>query len=116
MLRFSGGSNDLWSISSLTNTTKGHQHTRSTRGTKATMSLARILPSPARLQALQKLRSTVFGTTFNPLSLRTGSKILKARLRGPAMLRYYGERISGWAGLNAAVPGLELKDVAEETR
>lgn len=81
------------------------------------MSLSRFgLPSVARLQALTKLRSTVFETTYNPESLRTGSKVLKARLRGPAMLRYYGERISGWAGLNAAVPGLELKDIAEETR
>lgn len=74
------------------------------------------LPSAARLQALTKLRTEVFGTTYNPDSLRIGSKVLKARLRGPAMLRYYGERISGWAGLNAAVPNLELKDVAEETR
>lgn len=81
------------------------------------MSLTRFaLPTAARLQQLTKLRASVFGTTYNPDSLRTGSKILKARLRGPAMLRYYGERISGWAGINAAVPGLELKDVAEETR
>jgi small subunit ribosomal protein S33 len=81
------------------------------------MSLTRFgLPSVARLQQLTKLRSQVFETTYNPESLRIGSKVLKARLRGPAMLRYYGERISGWAGLNAAVPNLELKDVAEETR
>ncbi|ORY72589.1 mitochondrial ribosomal subunit S27-domain-containing protein [Leucosporidium creatinivorum] len=78
--------------------------------------LKQALPSPARLQALTKLRSEVFGTTYNPESLRTGSKVLKARLRGPAMLRYYGERISGWAGLNAAVPNLQLRDLAEETR
>lgn len=75
-----------------------------------------LLPTPARLQTLQKLRSQIFGTTFNPLSLRTGSKVLKARLRGPAMLRYYGERMSGFAGLNNAIPNLELRDVAEETR
>lgn len=78
--------------------------------------IKQALPSAARLQALTKLRSEVFGTAYNPESLRTGSKVLKARLRGPAMLRYYGQRISGWAGLNAAVPNLELKDVAEETR
>lgn len=78
--------------------------------------LKQALPSAARLQALTKLRSEVFGTTYNPESLRTGSKVLKARLRGPAMLRYYGQRISGWAGLNAAVPNLQLRDIAEETR
>ena len=70
----------------------------------------------SRLMALAKLRATIFGTTWNPESLRTGSKILKARLRGPSMLRYYGDRLSGFAGLNNAIPGLELKDVAEETR
>lgn len=81
------------------------------------MSLTRFgLPSVARLQQLTKLRASVFETTYNPESLRLGNKVLKARLRGPAMLRYYGERISGWAGLNAAVPNLELKDIAEETR
>lgn len=72
--------------------------------------------APGRLLALARLRSTVFGTTWNPESLRTGSKVLKARLRGPSMLRYYGERFSGFAGLNRAIPDLELKDVAEETR
>lgn len=70
----------------------------------------------SRLLALTKLRSQIFGTTFNPEGLRTGSKVLKARLRGPSMLRYYGERISGWAGLNQAIPNLELKDIVEETR
>lgn len=78
--------------------------------------LVTALPSAARLQTLNKLRTTIFGTTYNPESLRTGSKILKARLRGPTMLRYYGERMSGWAALNAQVPGLELPDVVEETR
>lgn len=79
--------------------------------------LGAVLPAAAaRIAALTELRATVFGTTYNPLSLRTGSKILKARLRGPSMLRYYGERMSGVAALNAQVPGLALRDVAEETR
>ena len=70
----------------------------------------------SRLAQLIETRSKIFGTVFNPNSLRTGSKILKARLRGPAMLRYYGDRLSGFSALNAAIPNLELKDVAEETR
>ncbi|GAA6062345.1 hypothetical protein JCM10212_005687 [Sporobolomyces blumeae] len=74
------------------------------------------VPSAQRLQQLVKLRTEVFGTTYNPESLRTGSKVLKARLRGPAMLRYYGERFTGWKGLMNAVPGLQLRDVHEETR
>ncbi|KAK4053036.1 mitochondral 37S ribosomal protein S27 [Microbotryomycetes sp. JL201] len=77
------------------------------------MNFKLALPSAARLQQLVKLRAQVFGTTYNPDSLRTGSKVLKARLRGPAMLRYYGDRLSGWAGLNKAVPGLNLIDHEE---
>lgn len=74
------------------------------------------VPPAQRLQEVVKLRSEIFGTTYNPESLRTGSKILKARLRGPAMLRYYGKRFTGWKGLEAAVPGLQLKDIYEDTR
>jgi len=57
--------------------------------------VAGAVPSQAKLQQVVKLRSEIFGTTYNPESLRTGSKVLKARLRGPAMLRYYGERFTG---------------------
>ncbi|GAA5822971.1 hypothetical protein JCM11251_004441 [Rhodosporidiobolus azoricus] len=77
---------------------------------------AQAVPPAARLQELVKLRADIFSTTYNPESLRTGSKILKARLRGPAMVQYYGDRFSGWKGLNAAVPGLELRDIVEEQR
>ncbi|KAK4058743.1 mitochondral 37S ribosomal protein S27 [Microbotryomycetes sp. JL221] len=80
------------------------------------MNLRFALPTAARLQQLTKLRSEIFGTTFNPDSLRTGSKVLKARLRGPAMLRYYGDRLSGWASLNKAFPGLNLIDHTENQR
>jgi hypothetical protein len=78
--------------------------------------VAGAVPSQAKLQQVVKLRSEIFGTTYNPESLRTGSKVLKARLRGPAMLRYYGERFTGWKGLEQAIPGLQLKDIYEETR
>ncbi|GAA6042762.1 hypothetical protein JCM8097_007464 [Rhodosporidiobolus ruineniae] len=78
--------------------------------------VAQTVPPASRLQQLVKLRSELFGTVYNPDSLRTGSKILKQRLRGPAMLEYYGQRFSGWKALNAAIPGLELRDVVEEQR
>ncbi|GAA5938755.1 hypothetical protein JCM3775_001982 [Rhodotorula graminis] len=73
-------------------------------------------PAAQRLQQLAKLRCDLLGTVYNPNSLRTGSKVLKARLRGPAMLRYYGDRFSSFRGLNNAIPGLELRDLVEETR
>ena len=77
---------------------------------------ASAVPSASRLDQVVKLRTEIFGTTYNPESLRTGSKVLKARLRGPAMLRYYGERFTGWKGLERTIPGLQLKDIYEETR
>ncbi|SCV67040.1 BQ2448_5686 [Microbotryum intermedium] len=75
-----------------------------------------VLPNRARLLALDELRCRIFSTTFNPNNVRTGSKILKARLRGPSMMEYYGQRYSGWKKLNAQVPGLELRNIAEEQR
>ncbi|KDE03718.1 hypothetical protein MVLG_05788 [Microbotryum lychnidis-dioicae p1A1 Lamole] len=75
-----------------------------------------VVPSRARLLALDELRCRIFSTTFNPENVRAGSKILKARLRGPSMMEYYGQRYSGWKKLNAQVPGLELRNIAEEQR
>ncbi|KAI5477935.1 hypothetical protein MNV49_005724 [Pseudohyphozyma bogoriensis] len=70
----------------------------------------------SRLLALTKLRTQIFGTTFNPANLRIGSKVLKARLRGPSMLQYYGPRLTGFASLNAQIPDLALVDPLEEQR
>jgi small subunit ribosomal protein S33 len=78
--------------------------------------LQNVLPTPARLAALTQLRSQIFGTTYNPTSARTGSKILKQRLRGPTMLRYYGQTLSGFAKLNSQVPNLHLPDLEEKQR
>lgn len=44
---------------------------------------------PRRLAALAKLRCEIFQTSYNPTSIRTGAKYLRARLRGPSMLKYY---------------------------
>jgi small subunit ribosomal protein S33 len=51
------------------------------------------MAAPARLAALKQLQCAVFQTTYNPTSARTGAKYLRARLRGPAMVRYYPETL-----------------------
>ncbi|KZT74073.1 hypothetical protein DAEQUDRAFT_682868 [Daedalea quercina L-15889] len=45
--------------------------------------------SPSRLAALTRLRCAIFQTSYNPTSVRTGAKYLRARLRGPSMVQYY---------------------------
>ena len=50
--------------------------------------------APSRLAALTRLRCEIFQTSFNPTSVRTGAKYLRARLRGPAMTRYYPHELT----------------------
>ncbi|KAI0823855.1 mitochondrial ribosomal subunit S27-domain-containing protein [Trametes gibbosa] len=49
---------------------------------------------PSRLAALTRLRCEIFQTSYNPTSIRTGAKYLRARLRGPSMIRYYPEELT----------------------
>lgn len=70
---------------------------------------------PSRLAALVRLRSTIFQTSYNPTSQRTGAKYLKRRLRGPSMIEYYPNQLS-IATLNKEFPGLDLVDEYEEQR
>lgn len=50
--------------------------------------------APARLAALTRLRCEVFQTAYNPTSVRTGAKYLRAHLRGPAMIQYYPDELT----------------------
>ncbi|KZT11156.1 uncharacterized protein LAESUDRAFT_754846 [Laetiporus sulphureus 93-53] len=45
--------------------------------------------NPSRLATLTRLRCAIFQTSYNPTSIRTGAKYLRARLRGPSMVQYY---------------------------
>ena len=76
--------------------------------------MAAFVP-PARLAALTKLRCSVLQTSYNPQSLRTGAKYLKARLRGPSMLSYYPQSFD-MAQIIRQNPALELVDEDEEER
>lgn len=78
------------------------------------------LPAAARQQQLVDLRNAIFGThtaSQDPSSrIRDGSKILKQRLQGPALLRWYGERYTSWSAWNQKFPGLDLVDLQEQQR
>ncbi|KAI1165887.1 mitochondrial ribosomal subunit S27-domain-containing protein [Nemania serpens] len=43
----------------------------------------------ARLLDLMKVQCQIFSTTFNPERIRMGNKILRQRLRGPSLEKYY---------------------------
>lgn len=71
--------------------------------------------APSRLAALVKTRCTVFQTSYNPTSVRTGAKYLRGRLRGPSMLNYYPPTFS-LASIIRQFPEMELVDAAEQQR
>ncbi|KWU46450.1 hypothetical protein RHOSPDRAFT_9620, partial [Rhodotorula sp. JG-1b] len=47
---------------------------------------------------------------------RDGSKVLKQRLHGPALVRWYGDRYMSWKAWNQKFPGLDLVDLQEQQR
>jgi len=65
---------------------------------------------------------SIFNTTFNPQRLRLGNKILRQRLRGPAVAAYYPPRIGTIKDLRQAYQGKgeyggwEVRDEDEEYR
>lgn len=71
--------------------------------------------APSRLAALVKTRCAVFQTSYNPTSVRTGAKYLRARLRGPSMMNYYPPTLS-LSSIIRKYPELELVDAAEQQR
>ena len=73
-------------------------------------------PPAARVQALKKLSSAIFGTTYNPSASRNGNKILRQRLRGPALLDYYPATQVRLSSVVRAFPELKLVDEEEEVR
>ncbi|KAL6943225.1 hypothetical protein ACO0RG_002215 [Hanseniaspora osmophila] len=51
------------------------------------------MSSPLKLKALKiaELSAKVFDQNFNPSCARAGSKYLSQRLKGPAVVQYYGD-------------------------
>ncbi|ESZ92770.1 spliceosome associated protein [Sclerotinia borealis F-4128] len=48
----------------------------------------------SRLLDLLKVQCRIFSTTFNPDGLRTGNKVLRSRLKGPALAAYYPRKMA----------------------
>ena len=71
--------------------------------------------APSRLAALTQLRCQIFQTSYNPTSVRTGAKYLRARLRGPSMIRYYPEELTV-ARFNRMGGDFKIQDWAEYQR
>ena len=71
--------------------------------------------APSRLATLNKLRCSIFQTAYNPTSVRTGAKYLRARLRGPSMLNYYPVELSV-PEARKMLPKFEIVDKAEQER
>ncbi|CDO71916.1 hypothetical protein BN946_scf184940.g63 [Trametes cinnabarina] len=71
--------------------------------------------APARLAALTRMRCEIFQTAYNPTSVRTGAKYLRARLRGPSMIRYYPDELTV-AHFNRMPGGFKIQNWEEYQR
>ncbi|KAK4237647.1 mitochondrial ribosomal subunit S27-domain-containing protein [Achaetomium macrosporum] len=68
----------------------------------------------ARLLDLMRARCELFATTFNPEGIRTGNKILRQRLKGPALASYYPRKIMTFRDFQKEFKPLELEVENEE--
>lgn len=69
-----------------------------------------------RILDLLKVQCRIFNTTFNPTGQRLGNKVLRQRLRGPALATYYPRRVATFVNLKRMYPGYEMYDDFEEDR
>ncbi|PGH16545.1 hypothetical protein AJ79_01651 [Helicocarpus griseus UAMH5409] len=58
-----------------------------------------------------KAQCRIFSHTFNPTQQRLGNKVLRQRLRGPALASYYPQRIGTLKELGEAYDALGLRVV-----
>ncbi|KAL2110289.1 hypothetical protein VUR80DRAFT_1399 [Thermomyces stellatus] len=71
----------------------------------------------ARILDLMKAQCDVFATVYNPEGLRLGNKVLRQRLRGPALASYYPRRRVTVKELNKVFgPDIETWDDDEQDR
>ncbi|CCH41452.1 Mitochondral 37S ribosomal protein S27 [Wickerhamomyces ciferrii] len=76
-----------------------------------------LIPNKARLLELVKLRCKVFNENYNPTNIRTGSKILSSKLKGPTVKDYYGNpEILSLRQVQGLHPEMKFADPAEVYR
>ncbi|KAI1381435.1 mitochondrial ribosomal subunit S27-domain-containing protein [Hypoxylon crocopeplum] len=68
----------------------------------------------ARLLNLMKVQCEIFSTTYNPDGIRMGNKILRQRLKGPSLAKYYPPRGPTPSTLAKAFKSLELETIDEK--
>ncbi|KAI5299642.1 hypothetical protein KEM55_001911 [Ascosphaera atra] len=66
------------------------------------------------LQALHKVQCRIFEHTFNPEGKRLGNKVLRQRLRGPALAAYYPRKTVSFRDLQDIYKPIGLETVHEE--
>lgn len=83
-----------------------------------TMSILKALPPKGRLAQLKELSANIFNETWNPKNTRNGSKILRAPLVGPKVIKYYGDNSSmpTFKDFKSWFPELKLQDPREKQR
>lgn len=94
-------------------------HTQSAVQRHPHPSLTLTMAIPSRLAALKQLQCSIFQTSYNPESLRTGAKYLRRRLRGPSMINYYPPELSVARvkqEMKSLVPDFEFVNSAEVQR
>jgi small subunit ribosomal protein S33 len=65
---------------------------------------------------LCQVQCRIFSHTFNPQGLRLGNKVLRQRLKGPAMAAYYPRKMATFQDLQKAYPDWETFDEEQEDR
>ncbi|BCS27495.1 mitochondrial 37S ribosomal protein mS33 [Aspergillus puulaauensis] len=72
----------------------------------------------SRLLDLAKVQCRVFSLNFNPDGLRLGNKVLRQRLRGPALTSWYPKKVVSFRDLRTTCNSLGLTtfDEAEDDR
>ncbi|KAI0970931.1 mitochondrial ribosomal subunit S27-domain-containing protein [Xylaria arbuscula] len=68
----------------------------------------------ARLLDLMKVQCQIFSATYNPEGIRLGNKILRQRLRGPSLAKYYPPRGPTVNTLEKEFRSLGLETLNEE--
>ncbi|KAI1388396.1 mitochondrial ribosomal subunit S27-domain-containing protein [Hypoxylon trugodes] len=67
----------------------------------------------ARLLSLMKAQCEIFSTTYNPDGIRMGNKILRQRLKGPTLVKYYPPKGPTVSTLERAFKDWHLETINE---
>lgn len=63
-----------------------------------------------------QVQCRIFSSVFNPEGLRMGNKVLRQRLKGPALAAYYPRKVATLKDLQRAYPEYEVINEEEEDR